>query len=1437
MAKKNKSSSKNSTPVNDIPVATGKKKTKGKKAQEPEPEDDKKTKQQVNRAKVTSTASWTGKLPHTILHETCQKRKWNRVEYDMKKIGDKGFIAIAVLSFTDPKTKETLVARMNDPTYDKAAGKGLVIPQETPVEARHMASTIALYRIAYNTNLHMMLPPNHKKTWYDLDDFRKGNLKGDEKRINKLFDLDPFRTMVEDRKLKQQREKEYMAQNNQAQKEHVTRTILSSHSEAPSSKKNLKDSKSKSHRDSHKPSLVRFPKKVWEGAIFVDLDESSRQLIETSLKVKIDWLSKKITHTNEVPTEDREQLKEKLVSLQFRPKHIEEAMSYKDPLSFLLFNLPEDDLPGFFHKKKGDTKNKVEISTLPLSTRMIVERLTEIGVSSDEALLALQENDMDENEAAGFLTMEYLPSLKINSNVPVGEAESIECWNQELETLESIYEGCVKDIKENSHYTLNLIEKSKIKLKIYRTKNYPASLPGIIVSTFDINYKLPDYIKKQTLTKLLHYLQEANLLGDMLIYHIFEWLKDNIAAIIDNPGPLISESDLKGAISNRSIPKDKANTNNTMGSKRFAKNNISDVMLSALKEEYTKRIRSPEYENMQLVREQLPAWKKQKVIVDLINNNEVVLITGETGSGKSTQVVQFVLDFLQSQKEDFSKTKIVCTQPRRISAIGLAERVSDERCVTCGDEIGYVIRGVNKTKASTRIKFMTTGVLVRLLQNARTMLENTIVVIDEVHERSIDTDLIVTLMKNLLTKVRGMRIVLMSATVNVDLFKKFFPGLATCHIEGRTFPITDYFLEDILDALDFKIKREKALSYDDGDDDERNDNDQYLRPRADSKFFTSGQINYDLLLQVVKHVDKRLKDTDNNGSVIVFLPGVGEINKCCKLLSDKTNEANFVILPLHSALTPEDQKRVFRKYHGKRKVVVSTNIAETSITIDDCVATIDTGRAKSMFYNPKDNTTKLVESFISKAEVKQRRGRAGRVRAGLSYKLFSKSLYENDMIPMPIPEIKRIPLESLYLSVKAMGIKNVKVFLSTALDAPPLLALQKAERMLTTVGLVDEFDNSLTQLGQFISLMPVMDSKHGKLLIYGILFGCTDICVLLVSILGIGALPFIGGFENRDKIKNLLSKYENRGDLFTVLEIVRNYLKIKDPTIKRKYLKDHLLSYNKMNEIKSSIAQYYSILKDVGFLPMNYRANLSPDLNRNEKNSDILRAILTGAFYPHVARVQLPDVKYLSTSSGAIEKDPEAKMIKYWIRSEEYQDKLEEFKTNDSQETQKKVDLENLPLPATRAFIHPSSVLFSTNSVNLEDAKLLSEVEGPISKQSKIPTVARYPFVLFTTSQVTNKLYLRDLTPTTTLSLLLFGGAISYDVGGSIHSPGIVVDNWLPIRTWCKNAVLIKELRTQLDEAIRKKLESPDYAKKSQSENSDADETLKIVEKILTSEQ
>lgn len=1472
MAKKGKKSS-TPVPTKKEDLNAKKKGKKSKNSQDEESIDPKATqraKQQAQRAKVTSSSSWTGKLPHTLLHEFCQKRKWGKVEYDMKKIGDKGMLGIAILSYTDPKTKELLTVRMNDPTYDKVKQEGALTPQETTNEARHYAATIALCRLAYNTNLQMMLPPNHRQIWYALDDYRKKLIsEGDTYHANRIFNSEPFVMLLEDRKLEQQKAKEREAQNNQQMKEQKVPIFISSTNLVNNTNtENYKDKSSKivPKKDGKivkvstnnkklnaniNQNIIRFPKKVWEKAAFIDLDESTRQLIELSLKGIIDWNSS--CGLNNTADQDKiSVLKQRLLSFNFRETHVNEAMKYKDPLSFLLFNLPEDDLPLFFHKRKEDSKNKIEISSLPLTTRMSVERLCECGASEDEVLYALDQCGKNENEAARLLTESlidnqqfYIPKLD-----EINEKESIECWNQELESLQSIYGDSIENVVPNSNYTIVLDPNLKLRVKVYRSDNYPNSLPGIIVSTFDKTLKLPNYIKKQILTKLLEYILEHNFVGDMCIFTIFEWLQENIKNIINNPGPLLQEEYLSNT--NHKNEAHLTKSNKKLLTNRTSVNvHLNQEQLKSAKDEYNLRIQSKEFKEMQLVRSQLPAWEMQDTIVKLVEQNDVVLITGETGSGKSTQVVQFLLDSLMKSSRH---TNIICTQPRRISAIGLAERVSDERCVKCGDEVGYIIRGVNKTKLGTRIKFMTTGVLVRILQSDKSLLNDSIVVIDEVHERSLDTDLVVTLLKNLLGKIPGLKIVLMSATVNINLFKNYFPKLGTCHIKGRTFPIKDYYLDDIINELNFTIRKppnNKTKGYyddikdEDIDDDSSSSDSYYVQPNADSHYFRSGKINYDLICQVTEHVDKKLQLEGNNGSIIIFLPGIAEIDKCCKMLRDINSGNGFVVLPLHSALSPEDQKKVFKRYPNKRKVVVSTNIAETSITIDDCVATIDTGRAKTMSYNPRDNTTRLIEYFISKAEAKQRRGRAGRVREGLSYKLFSKKLYEEDMVEMPTPEIKRVALDSLYLSVKAMGIKNVTKFLASGLECPPLNALKKAEIMLSTIGLLNSEDFSLTELGRFISLMPVMDSKHGKLLIYSILFDITDIGVLIASLLSVGGLPFVSGVENREKIKKILSQYKNKGDILASVEIIQKYLEIDGKTKKRQFMKDNCLSFNKINEILSSRAQYYSILKDIGFLPFNYQPNSKfKEFNRNQDKMELIKAILTGAYYPHVARVELPDTKYLSTSSGAIEKDPEAKSIKYWIRNEEYVDKLLNLNKDKGGQNDNTCDT-NMPLPSTRAFIHPSSILFHSNSVDVDEIKSLDDTnnlnvnEKYNNNNSKNP-ILKFPFILYNTSSFTNKLYLKDITPTSTLSLLLFGGAILYDINGSTHSPGIIVDNWLPIRTWCKNAVLIKQLRIQLDKAIKTKLENPSYIKNDNvlddSNLSSADKVLKVVETIISSE-
>ncbi|KAL6947004.1 hypothetical protein ACO0QE_001861 [Hanseniaspora vineae] len=1463
---------KSSKKANNEPVAVadGKKKGGKNKKQQESTADEKQKNNNPNlnnRSKVTQTSSWTGKLPHTLLHEQCQKRKWNKVEYDMRRIGDKGMLAMAILSYTDPKTRETLTVKMNDPVY-RSNGEGVVEPQETPLEARHFASTLALHRIAYNVNLQMMLPPNHRILWNKLESYRKTLLKDNPAQCAKIFDTDPFKTILEERKLKEQEEKQKQAKLEQERRKKLNEPVVLMETlnlpDSPSTK-GMKVSKAphtKNHdQRSKKNKIISFPKKVWESTVFIDLSEQARLTIEQKVKKHINWIAKQTSATADEITANQEQLKSLLLNLGFSKNHVEESLNYSDPLSFLLFNLPAEDLPAYFKKRQEDSKNVINFNTLPLADKNKIERLMEVGCSMDEVQYALEMNEWKENQACSYLTSSILPSGITSVDYQEDELDP-DMWENEVGSLQAIYGEATFKLLEPDVCLITF--NSQLKMKVYKTAAYPFEIPGLIVSTFSKSVVLPNYIKREILTKLVRNIQESNLLGDMMLFYICDWLQENVSKIVENPGPLLDPKYLTSTGS--------ASNGGAVGQQKSTKRRgnsalkLSNEEITKLKNQYNSNLTTFEYKQMISQRQKLPAWKKQDLIVDIIMNHQVTLITGETGSGKSTQVVQFLLDELIAKRNDFN-TKIICTQPRRISAIGLGERVSDERCTKLGeDEVGYIIRGVNKTKPNTRIKFMTTGVLVRVLQGDLSMLNDTIVVIDEVHERSIDTDLIVILLKNVLKKVKNMKIVLMSATVSVEIFQKYFKNLGQCHIEGRTFPITEYFLDDIIPMIDFKINRgfnnkyDQDDVYDEEDDDMQNgvsrrNKDQYVSPSLDSHFFKSGQINYDLISETVLYVDKKLYAEKNDGSIIVFLPGVAEIDKCCRNLRS-LGGADFVVLPLHSALSPDEQKKVFNKYKNKRKIVVATNIAETSITIDDCVVTIDTGRAKSMFYSAKDNTTRLVENFISKAESKQRKGRAGRVRSGYSYKLYSKDIYENTMIDLPIPEIRRVALESLYLNVKAMNIKDVIGFLSTGLDPPPLTAMKKAESLLTTGGLLSEVDQSLTQLGKYISMMPVMDAKHGKILIYSILFGCADIGVLIASVLSVSDMPFIGGFENRDRIKKIVMKHgKEDGDLLAVIKLVFEYLNIPLSSGRRSFLHDNLLSYNKMNEISSSNSQFYSILKDTGFLPFNYKRG-DKWFNRNGDNMKIVRSILTGAFYPNLARVQLPDAKFAMTSAGAIEKDPDAKKIRYWIRNEEYIEKVDSLLqgNNESQEefSNGKKNGKNggdfSVLPATKAFIHPSSVFFDTSGNNRSVEELAGYDNGNVAKKDgSLDKTWSSSFILFNSSSETtnkdfSKLYLRGITPTNTISVLLFGASFTFETSDSLdgHSSGIVVDKWLPVRTWCKNGVLIKELRLLLDEAIQLSLENPAYKNETNDElASIRDKTcdiLEIVEQVIQTE-
>lgn len=1353
-------------------------KTKGKVEETKEPE------RPASTARPTS-----GKTPISLLHEHAQRLKWGRVEYDMVKTND-GFTAIANLSWLDPKSKELVKVKI----------KNNLPPKETPIEARYFAACVALHRISFNKNLAMVLPREFKDTWNQLEDERKKLLKSDSIRHNKLYNNDPFKVILDDRKIQLSKEKEKeVKQNNDSKIKKAPIILTSSNPISKISKPKINNTSSISKK------IVKFPKRIWDSATVFSFSSNEREKIHNFIKSKINW-EKSITTSNLIS-------KDLLLNIGFRDSHIDEALTYKDPLSFLLFNVPEDDLPNYFL----DSSIKDSVTLVDKNEKMI-SKITEFGISRNQAIAELNLNNGNTNDVLCFLTLQNSSYSNKKFDQSINETESMNLWKEEIESLSMIYEP--DQIIILNETSIQIKFNHILSLIIYKSKLYPFDLSGLVISIIDKNkYKLPNYIKLKLLQKLSDYTIE-NLIGDSYIFSLIDWLQQNSDDLIKNPGPLL-ESSISKEFNDLSI---------TKSSSAISKNFKSNPDLDIIKKNYIERSDNPEYLKMLEVRRHLPAWNEKVNLIKTINSNSISLITGETGSGKSTQLVQFILDDLYS-KNDF-KTQIFCSQPRRISAIGLAERVSNERTSKLGDEVGYIIRGVNKTSKNTKIKFLTTGILVKFLQNNSNFLNNSILVIDEVHERSMEIDLILILIKNLLKNFKNLKVILMSATVDTSIFKNYFKNLSTAHIKGRTFPIKDYYLDDVLIKTDYKI----------------NINDEFITPKPDSHFFKNGNINYELISLLVKKVHIDLIDDNSNGSILIFLPGVAEIGKCIKQLSSDFKK-DSVILPLHSALTPEDQLKVFKHFGNKRKIVVSTNIAETSITIDDCVVTIDSGKVKSMTYNSIENTTKLVEIFESKAEAKQRRGRAGRVQNGYSYKLFTKET-EALMIDAPIPEIKRVNLDSLYLLVKSMGIKNVIEFLNTGMDPPPIESLSKSDEILKCTALIDEFDE-LTELGKMISLLPIVDPKHGKLLILSIIFGCTDIGILIASILSSGS-PFLKNFEIRDEIKKLLSKTKDLGDLLSTVLIIQKYFNLNNSFEKKSFIKENYLSFTKLSEIKSSISQFSAILEDLGFLPLRYKENENSYLNRNKNNFAIIKAIITGAFYPQVARVELPNPKFFNTASGSVQVDPDEKLIKYWIRNEKY---ISDLNSQSNKET-----IVNDNFPATRSFIHPSSVLFDTSVKELNQSQLkellndedlkknedglidfekLQSVKIDLTPQVKKykSTATKAQFIIYNSSTVTSKLYLRDITPISTLSTLLFGGPISYDLSTILSghsSPGIVLDSWLPIKTWCKNAVLIKELRVLVDNTIKEQLENPSY-NQSKDEFKESN-VLQLIDTILNNE-
>ncbi|KAI5860812.1 P-loop containing nucleoside triphosphate hydrolase protein [Durotheca rogersii] len=663
---------------------------------------------------------------------------------------------------------------------------------------------------------------------------------------------------------------------------------------------------------------------------------------------------------------------------------------------------------------------------------------------------------------------------------------------------------------------------------------------------------------------------------------------------------------------------------------------------------------TPRFQAMLQSRMQLPMWHFRDQVLDAVEREQVVIICGETGCGKSTQVPSFLLEHQLSQGRP---CKVYCTQPRRISAVSLARRVSEELGEGRGDLgtprslVGYSIRLESNTSKETRLVYATTGIVMRMLEGSNDLREITHLVLDEVHERSIDSDFLLIVLKKLLVRRKDLKVILMSATVDAERFSNYLGRAPILNVPGRTFPVQVRYLEDALEATGYvpdQHDHEQTIDLDDDPAEADAESSskattaavkelrQYsTRTRNTLAQFDEYQIDFELIVQLIGRISVDPGYINYSKAILVFLPGIAEIRTLNDtLLGEPFFQRGWEIFPLHSTIATEDQERAFLvPPAGTRKIVLATNIAETGITIPDVTCVIDSGKHREMRFDERRQLSRLIDTFISRANAKQRRGRAGRVQEGLCFHLFTKYRHDNLMTDQQTPEMLRLSLQDLAMRVKVCKIGGIEETLGEALDAPSAKNIRRAVDALVDVRALTNSEE-LTPLGYQLARLP-LDVFLGKLILQGAIFKCLDMAITVAAILS-SKSPFAAPFGQRNQADQVRRAFK-RGDsdLLTVYNAYLGWKKVCQASNNNdfQYCKKNFLSAQTLSNIEDLKGQLLVSLVDAGFLLLTdeERRTLSrlrhsgrrrqfyelpQRVNINSDNDVIAASVIAWSFYP-----------------------------------------------------------------------------------------------------------------------------------------------------------------------------------------------------------------------------
>ncbi|CAL1397954.1 unnamed protein product [Linum trigynum] len=575
-------------------------------------------------------------------------------------------------------------------------------------------------------------------------------------------------------------------------------------------------------------------------------------------------------------------------------------------------------------------------------------------------------------------------------------------------------------------------------------------------------------------------------------------------------------------------------------------------------------------------RKTLPVWQHKEEILDALRKNQVLVLVGETGSGKTTQIPQFVLEMMTmtvaetTPGDDKRRKKMMvgCTQPRRVAAMSVSQRVAEEMDVTLGEEVGYTIRFEDKSGPKTVLNYLTDGMLLREATADPLLRSYSAIILDEAHERTVATDILFGLLKRVLRSRPDLKLVVMSATLEAEKFQGYFGGEAPLiKIPGR------------LHDVEVLYTAESQRDY------------------VESAIRTVVQVHM----------------CEGPGDVLLFLTGEEEIEDACRNIAKEIGNlvgggqvvGPATIIPLYSTLPPALQQKVFEPAPGTRKIVVSTNIAETSLTIDGIVYVVDPGFVKRKVYDPRVGAESLQVTPISKASAEQRKGRAGRTAPGKCYRLYTEKSFDEDLQSQTDPEMVRSNLGTTFLTMKKLGIDDLVHF--DYMDPPAPKTLERALEMLYYLGAMDD-EGNLTKLGRIMSEFP-LDPQTAKALIVSPQFNCSNeilsICAML-SVPNCFVRPPKGVARRKAAADEAKARFAHiEGDHLTLLNIYHAFkLNNEDPS----WCYENFINYKAMKSADNVRQQLARIMS---------RYNLrmcSTEFGSRDYYVNIRKAILAGCF-------------------------------------------------------------------------------------------------------------------------------------------------------------------------------------------------------------------------------